>query len=98
MYARQRGFAFKNMLTESSFQRYLKERTLDKDEEKRTAYEGHDTVCVIGRSGEHSLRSIYFWFIYEVSGRIGDSPLIGSGFYADSSAGATALPELEKIS
>lgn len=91
MYARQRGFAFKNMLTESSFQRYLKERTLDKDEEKRTAYEGHDTVCVIWRSGEHIACGVSTSGLYmKYPGRIGDSPLVGSGFYADSSAGAAA--------
>lgn len=90
-YASYEGLDYQNMLTESSRKRYEEELKVSKQEEIR-AYEGHDIVCVIGRSREGSMAcgvSTSGLYMKE-PGRVGDSPLIGSGFYADSEAGAAA--------
>lgn len=90
-YASYEGLLYQNMLTESSRKRY-KEELKASNQGGIKAYEGHDTVCVIGRSREGSLAcgvSTSGLYMKE-PGRVGDSPLIGSGFYADSEAGAAA--------
>ena len=91
-YAAYEGMPCRNMLTEASRKRYEEEKKTSDQEEERRAYEGHDTVCVIGRSREGSMAcgvSTSGLYMKE-PGRVGDSPLIGSGFYADSEAGAAA--------
>lgn len=90
-YAERNGFSFGNMLTERSNQRYLEEKQKAMDPELLKAYEGHDTVCVIGKLGEVmacgvSTSGLYF----KHPGRVGDSPVIGSGFYADVEIGSAA--------
>lgn len=45
---------------------------------------------------ENDISNFNKWFIYEEKGRVGDSPIAGSGFYVDSSVGgasATGLGE-----
>ncbi|HCL5074678.1 TPA: isoaspartyl peptidase/L-asparaginase [Salmonella enterica] len=56
------------------------------------AYDGHDTVCVLGRSPKGSVCAAVSTsgLFMKKSGRLGDSPIIGSGCYADSSSGAAA--------
>ena len=71
---------------------YEEEKKEQMKEEERRAYEGHDTVCIIGRSRKGSMAcgvSTSGLYMKE-PGRVGDSPFIGSGFYADSEAGAAA--------
>lgn len=90
-YAQKNGFEFCNLLTEESKKRYMEEQKQGKAMEELTAYEGHDTVCVIGAEGKTlacgvSTSGLYF----KHPGRVGDSPVIGSGFYADSEAGSAA--------
>lgn len=90
-YARRHGYECRNMLTEQSRRRYEK---MDKkvDTELLEAYGGHDTVCVIGRDMKESMAcgvSTSGLFLKR-PGRVGDSPVIGSGLYADSEAGCAA--------
>lgn len=92
-YARRNGFAFCNMNTKKSMSRYWEEKKRDIDMEVLEAYKGHDTVCVIGkRRGEKTIAcgvSTSGLFLKH-PGRVGDSPVIGSGFYADSDVGSAA--------
>lgn len=90
-YASYEGLSYQNMLTESSRKRYEEELKAS-NQGGIKAYEGHDTVCVIGRSREGSMAcGVSTSGLYmKDPGRVGDSPLIGSGFYADSEAGAAA--------
>lgn len=91
-YAQVNGFTFQNMLTVKSLKHYKEKKALNKDMQQLMAYEGHDTVCVIARDQKGSLAcgvSTSGLFMKH-PGRIGDSPLIGSGFYADSQAGSAA--------
>lgn len=97
-YAMQHGFPMANMLTESSaavwkarLQDLLEQETMAPNEDE------HDTVCVIGKCGDHIDIGVSTSGLgMKHPGRIGDSPLIGSGLYADSevgAAGATGLGE-----
>lgn len=92
-YARSKGFAFSNMITGKSKARYLREKERDIDMEVLEAYQGHDTVCVIGKKKDErtiacgvSTSGLFL----KHPGRVGDSPLVGSGFYADSDVGSSA--------
>lgn len=90
-YARSNGFAFRNMLTDYSKERY-ESAEKNVDTELLEAYGGHDTVCVIGRDCNNSMAcgvSTSGLFLKK-PGRTGDSPCVGSGFYADSEIGCAA--------
>lgn len=56
------------------------------------AYDGHDTVCVLGasRTGSVCAGVSTSGLFLKKTGRLGDSPIIGSGCYADSTSGAAA--------
>lgn len=89
-FARSQGLAFADMLSEEARRQY--EEVKEKTKEEMEAYQGHDTVCVIGRDEQGSMAcgvSTSGLFLKH-PGRVGDSPIIGSGFYADSQTGAAA--------
>lgn len=91
-YAKNRGFIFTDMLTEKATLRYQSEKKQEIDMELLEAYGGHDTVCVIGKDNHGTIAcgvSTSGLFL-KLPGRVGDSPIIGSGFYADSAIGAVA--------
>jgi len=86
-FARINGFTFKNMLTAESKKSW--EDELQKQTIKQEAYKGHDTVCVIARKdGDISAGVSTSGLFMKEPGRIGDSPIVGAGLYADSSIGA----------
>lgn len=91
-FAREQGLEFRDMLTRNAKERY--EQICKDPESMRNleAYEGHDTVCIIGRSQQGTMAcgvSTSGLFMKH-AGRVGDSPVIGSGFYADSLVGSAA--------
>ncbi len=91
-FARKQGVAFRNMLTPAAMERFESAVAKAGVPERQEAYDGHDTVCVIGRDAGGSMAcgvSTSGLFLKH-PGRVGDSPLIGSGFYADSRVGAAA--------
>ncbi|EMM6762818.1 N(4)-(beta-N-acetylglucosaminyl)-L-asparaginase [Pluralibacter gergoviae] len=88
-WALEQGFADKQMLTERAMQHYRKRcrETLDRG---LSPYDGHDTVGIIGLDvrGSMSVATSTSGLFMKKRGRIGDSPIMGSGFYCDSEAGA----------
>lgn len=88
-WALEQGFENKKMLTERALQHYRKRcrETLDKG---LSPYDGHDTVGVIGldKRGSMSVATSTSGLFMKKRGRIGDSPIMGSGFYCDSEVGA----------
>ncbi|MDR0484625.1 MAG: N(4)-(beta-N-acetylglucosaminyl)-L-asparaginase [Alphaproteobacteria bacterium] len=96
-FAIKEGFARKTMLTERAKQHYQKRLSELKNQELK-AYIGHDTVagiCLDTSGSMYSATSTSGLFMKK-HGRIGDSPICGSGFYVDSEiggAGATGLGE-----
>jgi len=93
-YAMRQGFEMANLLTEESRAQWL--RRLKEDTGIMRAYEdNHDTVCVIGALDGHLDIGVSTSGLgMKEPGRVGDSPIIGSGLYADSEVGAAAATGL----
>ena len=88
------GIPVMDMRTDNSVHRW-RERLAD-EISAAGAYDGHDTVCVIAKDDEGHLivgTSTSGLFMKE-PGRVGDTPIAGSGFYADAEAGAAAATGL----
>lgn len=94
-YAEKNGFEKKMMLTEDSLGEYNK-RQIQIKEENLSPYSGHDTVCILGRdsNGSISVGTSTSGLFMKENGRVGDSPLSGSGYYANSDYGACAATGL----
>lgn len=94
-FAHKEGFERKNMLTPRAKKMY--ERKLEEIKEKNLSpYDGHDTVCILGLDTNKTITAgtSTSGLFMKKSGRVGDSPLSGSGFYADSEIGAAAATGL----
>lgn len=89
------GFERKNMLTERAHQHYLKRKreTLDRG---LSPYTGHDTVGVVtlDQNQQMCVATSTSGLFMKRPGRVGDSPISGSGFYADSQIGAATATGL----
>lgn len=94
-FARNHQLTFRDMLAPSAKLKYedIMFHGRGKGElEAYKEYKEHDTVCVIGKDDEGGMVcgvSTSGLFLKH-PGRIGDSPIIGSGFYVDSLAGGAA--------
>ncbi len=94
-YALANKFERKNMVTSRSLQLYEK-RLKEIANTRLKPYSGHDTVCMLGmdKKGKISVATSTSGLFMKKEGRIGDAPLSGSGFYANSSYGACAATGL----
>lgn len=93
-YAERNGFPKVDLLTV-----YSKQRHLQKLQEMNFEHEGHDTVGMVSLQGNRMICGVSTSGMFmKSSGRCGDSPLIGNGFYVDSDiGGATATGTGEDI-
>lgn len=96
-YALLHGFEITNMLTERAKARWQKQLQ-EQQSRNLSAYNGHDTVGAITLDSNNSMAvaTSTSGLFMKKAGRIGDSPLSGSGFYVDSEIGgatATGLGE-----
>lgn len=85
-------FEFKNMLNDDCINRWKHEIKNNFDLDNLEAYDGHDTVCMIGLDSNKNMAvgvSTSGLFLKK-AGRVGDSSVIGSGFYCDSLVGGAA--------
>lgn len=91
-YAEAHGFAKKDMRTGSSQQKW--KESLER--ETQNAYRGHDTVGAIAldEAGNIYAGTSTSGLFLKKPFRVGDSPLVGSGFYADSETGAAVATGL----
>ncbi|MCL2866661.1 MAG: N(4)-(beta-N-acetylglucosaminyl)-L-asparaginase [Clostridia bacterium] len=95
-YAREKGFVFKNMLAQSAQKRWEEERSnpaaSSEDGYADASRAAHDTVCFIGldSAGRMGVGVSTSGLFMKHPGRVGDSPIIGSGFYCDSRVGGAA--------
>lgn len=98
-YAREHHFEEKEMLTDRAKAFYRKKKKkLEKQAQELKPYDGHDTVGMVclDEMGTVVAGTSTSGLFMKKPGRIGDSPLVGSGFYADSEVGgatATGLGE-----
>ncbi|MBQ4253621.1 MAG: isoaspartyl peptidase/L-asparaginase, partial [Erysipelotrichaceae bacterium] len=89
-YARENGFQQRDNMTEDTYQKYLKAKG---ETSELKSYDGHDTVCMIGKDTSDSLAVAVSTsgLFMKHHGRLGDSPVAGAGFYADSHIGSAAV-------
>ena len=85
-YAEEHGFEKRDNLTEES--RRIWEEKKGKSQ-SLFAYDGHDTVCYAVLDQNHTMSAgvSTSGLFLKKSGRVGDSPVAGSGFYSDSKIG-----------
>lgn len=94
-YAVLEGFERKNMLTERA--KKIWEKRLDEMAKTNLSpYDGHDTVGVVSldQCGSMCAGTSSSGLFMKKPGRVGDSPLSGSGFYVDSEIGGAAATGL----
>ncbi len=88
-YAEEHGFEKRDNRTEEAMMRYYEEYQRRK---VFSAYDGHDTVCFLVKDANGSMcASVSTSGLFmKKRGRVGDSPMPGNGYYADSEIGAGA--------
>ena len=88
------GLPLRDMRTEVSMERWRK--AVSERKVKLSAYQGHDTVCVLAldEDGGMAAGTSTSGLFMKDPGRVGDSPIIGSGFYCDARYGAAAATGL----
>lgn len=93
-YAAVNGFERKNMLTERA-KHYYKKRRKELSEADRP-YDGHDTVGVVSLDAHQQMcaGTSTSGLFMKRRGRVGDSPICGSGCYVDSEIGGAAATGL----
>ena len=98
-YADKNGFERINMLTDRAKIHYknrlYEENKLSKQRDLKP-YIGHDTVgvCALDKNGNLASGTSTSGLFMKKAGRVGDSPVIGSGLYADSEVGAASATGL----
>ena len=98
-YAREHHFEEKEMLTDRAKAFYRKKKKeLEQQAQELKPSDGHDTVGMVclDENGTVVAGTSTSGLFMKKPGRIGDSPFVGSGFYADSEVGgatATGLGE-----
>jgi len=88
------GLPMRDMRTEASMEKWRE--AVARQRQQLSAYQGHDTVCVLAldEAGGMAAGTSTSGLFMKDPGRIGDSPLIGSGFYCDAKVGAAAATGL----
>ncbi|MCE5198730.1 MAG: N(4)-(beta-N-acetylglucosaminyl)-L-asparaginase [Armatimonadota bacterium] len=89
-FAIEKGFTRKKMLTDKSLAEW------EKWKQDGACKESHDTVCVLALDldGNICVGTSTSGTRFKLPGRVGDTPIIGSGFYCDNEVGAAAATGL----
>lgn len=93
-FAHKEGFERKNMLTDRAKAHYRKR--VKETSQTLKPYSGHDTVGMVclDSQGKMTAATSTSGLFMKKKGRVGDSPIVGSGFYADSRIGGAAATGL----
>ena len=88
------GLPLRDMRTENAMRKWRS--AVSERPDRLSAYRGHDTVCVLAldTNGQMVAGTSTSGLFMKAPGRVGDSPIIGSGFYCDSRYGAAAATGL----
>lgn len=94
-FALHEGFEMRNMLTDRAKARWQK-RLQQLRQQDLSPYDGHDTVgaVTLNQQGSMAAATSTSGLFMKKAGRVGDSPLSGSGFYVDSEVGGAAATGL----
>jgi N4-(beta-N-acetylglucosaminyl)-L-asparaginase len=93
-FALEQGFEERALLTDEArreWEAWVAEGTsrFRRDAPPRPSDRDHDTVGAIGTDGRNTIVGVSTsGLAYKMAGRVGDSPIVGSGGYADSDVGA----------
>ncbi|GAB5403879.1 MAG: N(4)-(beta-N-acetylglucosaminyl)-L-asparaginase [Aureliella sp.] len=94
-FAQSQGFEKQELLTEPAKEAWIKWKA-DKAK-KRSIEQSHDTIALLGLDSGHLMGGCSTsGLAFKLPGRVGDSPLVGSGLYVDGdvgAAGATGVGE-----
>ena len=95
-FALSAGLPMRDMRTAASMARWREAMQQLRDEAPLDAYRGHDTVCVLALddAGRMVAGTSTSGLFLKEPGRVGDSPVVGSGFYCDARYGAAAATGL----
>lgn len=90
------GLPMRDMRTGASTARWREAIKALRDDAPLDAYRGHDTVCVLAldSAGRMVAGTSTSGLFLKEPGRVGDSPIVGSGFYCDARYGAAAATGL----
>lgn len=90
-YIQQEEFNKTNMLTKHAKAEYQK-RVKEMNEHQLKAYDGHDTVSMVclDQMKHMTAGTSTSGLFMKKPGRVGDSPIVGSGFYVDDEIGGCA--------
>ena len=93
-FALENGLEMRDMRTPRCMDRWR--QAVAEKAAQRSAYTGHDTVCVLALDqGGHMVSATSTSGLFmKAPGRVGDTPLPGSGYYCDSRFGAAAATGL----
>ena len=97
-FAIEQGFTHKNLLTESSLQKWQEWKKDNSFNLPHINHENHDTIAMIAMdaNGKMAAGCTTSGWAFKKHGRVGDSPIIGAGIYVDPEIGgacATGLGE-----
>ena len=97
-FAIEQGFPHKNLLTESSLQKWKDWKNENSFNLPQINHENHDTIAMIAidENGKMAAGCTTSGWAFKKHGRVGDSPIIGAGIYVDPEIGgacATGLGE-----
>ena len=94
LFAMEYGLPMRDMRTENALSQWRD--ALQQENRKIDAYNEHDTVCVLALDEKGSLiaGTSTSGLFMKHPGRVGDSPIVGSGFYCDARYGAAAATGL----
>ncbi len=97
-FARQQGFSQENLLTEESEKAY-KEWLKRKEYKPIINIEDHDTIGMlcIDKYGDLAGACTSSGLSYKMNGRVGDSPIIGSGLFLDNEIGGAVATGLGEV-
>ena len=88
-FALDQGFESRDMLTSDAADAYREWKSRGEDHD-RLPSDSHDTIGSVAMDGNGDLAAVCTTsgIAYKLPGRVGDSPMIGSGLYADNEVGA----------
>ncbi|MFQ5448162.1 MAG: N(4)-(beta-N-acetylglucosaminyl)-L-asparaginase, partial [Saprospiraceae bacterium] len=97
-FALEEGFKKENLLTEKSLKAWEKWKKKSKYEPAINA-ELHDTIgmITIDKAGDIAGACTTSGLAYKMHGRVGDSPIIGAGMYADNEVGGAAATGMGEL-
>ena len=86
LFAKKSGFKKDKLQTKKSVEKWKAQKKLN---DNNMVYQGHDTVSVVSldKYGKIVAGTSTSGLFMKKPGRVGDSPIVGSGFYADSNVG-----------